>query len=177
FKHSVESVRGFDALRTAFPAGTLAPTTILVESENCPVTPAQIALARQKLRAVDGVAGVAPPIQTSRSGSIGSLNLVLKGDPNSKSGLDVVPRMRDAVANMPAGTTVLVGGSSAINYDIDNANNHDLELIAPLALLVMAIILAILLQSLVAPLLLLASVVLSFACTLGVSILFIRYVL
>jgi putative drug exporter of the RND superfamily len=176
FKHSVESVEGFDALRSAFPAGTLAPTTILVESSKCPVSQAQIAEAQQKLRAVDGVAGVSPPIQTSRNGCIASLDLVLKGDPNSKSGLDVVPRMRDAVANLPTGTTVLVGGSSAINYDIDNANNHDLELIAPLALLVMAIILAILLQSLVAPVLLLASVVLSFACTLGVSILFIRYV-
>ncbi|MFL5906898.1 MAG: MMPL family transporter, partial [Solirubrobacterales bacterium] len=89
---------------------------------------------------------------------------------------DVVPRMRDAVANLPSGTTALVGGSSAINYDIDNANRHDLELIAPLALVVMAVILAILLQALVAPLLLLASVVLSFACTLGISILFIRFV-
>jgi RND superfamily putative drug exporter len=176
FKHSVESVEGFDVLRTAFPAGTLSPTTILVESDSGPVTPSQISAAQTRLRAVDGVAGVSDPIQFSRDKRIASLALVLKGDPNSKSGLDIVPSMRDAVASMPDGTTVLVGGSSAINYDIDNANNHDLELIAPLALLVMAIILAILLQSVVAPLLLLASVVLSFACTLGVSILFIRYV-
>ena len=176
FKHSVESVSGFDVLRQAFPAGTLAPTTILVESEHCPVTPAQVALARERLSHVSGVAGVSAPLQTSRNGCIKSLALVLKGDPNDKSSLDIVPRMRGAVANLPGGTTVLVGGSSAINYDIDNANQHDLELIAPLALLVMAVILAILLQSLVAPLLLLASVVLSFACTLGVSILFIRFV-
>ena len=40
----------------------------------------------------------------------------------------------------------------------------------------MAIILAILLQALVAPLVLIASVVLSFLCTLGISILFIRFV-
>ena len=176
FKHSVESVEGFDVLRQAFPAGTLAPTTVLVESDHCPVSPAQVAVARQKLSAVEGVAGVSAPLATSRNGCIASLDLVLKGDPNDKSSLDIVPKMRDAVANLPDGTTVLIGGSSAINYDIDNANQHDLELIAPLALLVMAIILAILLQSLVAPLLLLASVVLSFACTLGVSILFIRFV-
>jgi RND superfamily putative drug exporter len=176
FKHSVESVEGFDVLRTAFPAGTLAPTTILVESANGPVTTAQITETQQRLRAVNGVAEVSGPIQTSRNKQIVSLNLVLKGDPNNKSSLDIVPRMRDAVADLPADTTALVGGSSAINYDIDNANQHDLELIAPLALVVMAVILAILLQSLVAPLLLLASVVLSFACTLGVSILFIRFV-
>ena len=38
FKHSVESVSGFDVLRQAFPAGTLAPTTVLVQSDNGPVT-------------------------------------------------------------------------------------------------------------------------------------------
>jgi putative drug exporter of the RND superfamily len=174
FKHSVESVEGFDALRSAFPAGTLAPTTILVESSTGQVTSLQLGEVAQKLKAVDGVAGVTPPTQFSRNRQIVAFDLILEGDPLNKSSLDVVPRMRDAVANLPPGTTALVGGSSAINYDIDNANTHDLELIAPLALLVMAVILAILLQSLVAPLLLLASVVLSFACTLGISILFIR---
>jgi putative drug exporter of the RND superfamily len=49
-------------------------------------------------------------------------------------------------------------------------------LIVPIALLVIAIILAILLWSLVAPLVLIASVILSFLCTLGLSMLFIRYV-
>jgi putative drug exporter of the RND superfamily len=176
FKHSVESVRGFDVLRSAFPAGTLAPTTILVESDNGPVTTTQITEAQQKLRTVEGVAGVSQPLQFSRDKRIADLDLILKGDPLNKSSLDVVPRMREAVADTTPGTTVLVGGSSAINYDIDKANTHDLELIAPLALLVMAVILAILLQAVVAPLVLLASVVLSFACTLGISILFIRYV-
>jgi putative drug exporter of the RND superfamily len=177
FKHSVESVRGFDVLRQAFPAGTLAPTTVLVESDKCPPSQADIALVEQKLRAVNGVAAVAPNGQTSRNGCIVALNLILRGDPLNKSSLDVVPRMRDSVANLPSGVTALVGGSSAINYDIDNANQRDLELIAPLALIVMAVILAILLQAVVAPLLLLASVVLSFACTLGISILFIRFVI
>ena len=38
---SVESVSGFEVLRQAFPAGTLAPTTILVQSDSGPVTPAR----------------------------------------------------------------------------------------------------------------------------------------
>ena len=93
--------------------------------------------------------------------AIGEVEAVLSKDPLDKSGLDIVPRIREAVANVP-NATVLVGGTSAINYDVDQANQHDLEIIAPLALVVMAIILAILLQALVAPLVLLASVVLSF---------------
>ncbi len=184
FKHSVESVEGFDVMRDAFPAGTLAPTTVLVESPGGPIQPAAVAEVENRLRDVKGVASVAPTGASpanpqgirSRNGEIASLDVILSADPLDKSGLDIVPRMRDAVADLPNGVTALVGGSSAINYDLDNANQHDLELIAPLALLVMAIILAILLQALVAPLVLLASVVLSFACTLGVSILFIRFV-
>jgi RND superfamily putative drug exporter len=175
FKHSVESVEGFDVLRGSFPAGTLAPTTVLVESDTAPVPQSDISAAEQKLRAVDGVATVTDTGQRSTNGQIAQLDVVLSEDPLQKSALDVVPRMRDAVESVP-GATVLVGGTSAINFDVDEANRHDLELIAPLALLVMAIILGILLQAVVAPLVLLASVVLSFACTLGISILFIRYV-
>ena len=69
-----------------------------------------------------------------------------------------------------------MGGGSAIQYDFDEAIESDLKLIAPVALLVIAIILAILLRALVAPLVLIASVILSFLCTLGLSVLFIRFV-
>jgi RND superfamily putative drug exporter len=175
FKDSVESVEGFDVLRDAFPAGTLAPTTVLVSSDAGPVTQAQISSAEGELRKVKGVARVTDSGLRSTDGTTADLDVILSEDPLDKSGLDVVPKMRDAVADTP-GATVLVGGSSAINYDLDKANQRDLELIAPLALVVMAIILGILLQAVVAPLVLLASVVLSFLCTLGISILFIRFV-
>jgi RND superfamily putative drug exporter len=175
FKDSVESVEGFDVMREAFPAGTLAPTTVLVTSDSGPVNQTQISTAENKLRSVDGVARVTDSGLRSNDGTTADLDAILSEDPLDKSGLDVVPRMRDAVADTP-GATVLVGGSSAINYDLDKANQHDLELIAPLALAVMAIILGILLQAVVAPLVLLASVILSFLCTLGISIIFIRFV-
>jgi len=187
FKHSVEAVEGFDVLRDAFPAGTLAPTTVLVESDTGGVTQQQIAATEQKLRQVPGVASAtqaeipdpnAPSGSTpllSKNGQIAQVDAILSKDPLDKSGLDIVPKMRQAGENVP-GATVLVGGTSAINYDVDQANQRDTELIVPLALLVMAVILAILLQALVAPLVLLLSVILSFACALGLSILIIRFV-
>jgi putative drug exporter of the RND superfamily len=187
FKHSVEAVEGFDALRDSFPAGTLAPTTVLVESDNGPVTEQQIAATERRLQAVPGVAsatqarvpdpaapGGSKPLE-STNGEVGQVDAILSKDPLDKSGLDIVPEMRRAVEDIP-GATVLVGGTSAINYDVDQANQRDMEIIIPLALLVMAVILAILLQALVAPLVLLLSVILSFACALGLSILIIRYV-
>src|SRR4029453_11360062 len=56
FKHSVEAVEGFDVLRSAFPAGTLAPTTVLVESDSGPATQADISEVEARLRSVNGVA-------------------------------------------------------------------------------------------------------------------------
>jgi RND superfamily putative drug exporter len=140
------------------------------------VTPQDVALAAGKLKTVNGVAGVLPTQQKSTDGRIQVVDVILKGDPNDISSLDLVPKLRDSVADLKPGVTALVGGGTAINYDYNKATERDLKLIAPLALLVMAIILGILLQALVAPLVLLASVVLSFACTLGISILFIRFV-
>ena len=176
FKKSVESVEGFEVLSADFPAGTLSPTTVLVERQSGPVTPQDALLAADKLKTVNGVATAFPTRQVSTDKRIVVVDAVLKGDPNDVSSLDLVPEMRDAVANLKPGVTALVGGGTAINYDYNNATERDLKLIAPLALLVMAIILGILLQAIVAPLVLLASVVLSFACTLGISILFIRFV-
>jgi putative drug exporter of the RND superfamily len=176
FKKSVESVEGFKLLEREFAAGTLAPTTVLVQSEDGPVTRADLAEVTQKLQSVDGVASATPTGNTSRDGSMATIDVVLEGDPYTKAGLDVVPDIRDSVNDLGPGLTALVGGGSAIQYDFDKAVESDLELIAPIALLVIAVILAILLRALIAPLVLIASVIISFLCTLGISVLFIRFV-
>jgi RND superfamily putative drug exporter len=176
FKESVESVEGFDVLRQSFPAGTLAPTTVLVERSDGPVTRADVDDAVRRLDGVNGVASATPTGLKSKNGQIASINLILDGDPFVQSTFDAVPRVRDAVADLAPGVHGLVGGGSAIQYDYDQAINSDLRLIVPIALAVIAVILALLLWSLVAPLVLIASVILSFLCTLGLSMLFIRYV-
>jgi putative drug exporter of the RND superfamily len=176
FKESVESVEGFKVLESAFPAGALAPTTVLVQSDNGPVTQADIKEAVRRVQGVAGVAEATPTGEVSKDKTMATINVVLEGDPYTKDAFNVVPDIRSAVAEVTPGVTALVGGGSAIQYDFDQAIESDLVLIAPVALLVIAIILAILLRALVAPLVLIASVVLSFLCTLGLSTLFIRFV-
>jgi len=79
-----------------------------------------------------------------------------------------VNRIRDAVHPI-ADAQARVGGQSAINYDVQQASRHDRNLVIPIVLVVILIVLALLLRALVAPLLLIATVVLSFSATLGVS--------
>jgi RND superfamily putative drug exporter len=176
FKKSVEAVEGFRLMEAAFPPGVLSPMTMLVESDSGPVTPEQVQAAADAASQVDGVASAAPTGETSKDKTIGAAAVVLDSDPYTKSSLNIVPDIRAAVANSADGATVLIGGGSAISYDLDQATESDFKLIVPLALLVIAVVLAILLRALVAPLVLIASVVLSFLCTLGLSILFIRFV-
>jgi putative drug exporter of the RND superfamily len=176
FKESVDSVAGFDVLRQSFPAGTLAPTTVLVESSGEAVSRADVATAVQRLDQVNGVARATPTGLRSKNGRFASINVILEGDPYKESTLDLVPKMRDSVADLGPEVHGLVGAGSAIQYDYDQAIRSDLKLIVPIALAVIALILALLLRSLIAPLVLIASVILSFFCTLGLSILFIRYV-
>jgi len=64
---------------------------------------------------------------------------------------------------------ILVGGTSALDLDSNTAAQRDLRVIIPIVLAVILVILALLLQSLVAPVLLIASVVLSYGATLGVA--------
>jgi putative drug exporter of the RND superfamily len=177
FKKSVESVEGFRLMEEAFPAGVLAPTTVLVESKGGPVTKADVAKAVQALQGVNGVASATPTGNVSTDKRMATVDVVLEGDPYTKDALNLVPDIRASVGDLGPGLSALVGGGSAIQYDFDQAIESDLKLIAPVALLVIALILAILLRAIVAPLALIASVVLSFLCTLGISVLFIRFVI
>jgi putative drug exporter of the RND superfamily len=176
FKKSVEAVEGFELMEEAFPAGVLAPTTVLVESTDGQVTQADAKAAANAAASVDGVAGAAPTGDVSEDGTMTTVNVILEGDPYTKSALNIVPDIRSAVSDLGPGLTALVGGGTATQYDFDQAIESDLELIAPIALLVMGIILAILLRALVAPVVLIASVILSFLCTLGISVIFIRFI-
>ncbi|HEV7207389.1 MAG TPA: MMPL family transporter [Mycobacteriales bacterium] len=79
-----------------------------------------------------------------------------------------ITAIRSAVHAVP-GANALVGGASAVNYDTQQASRHDRNLIIPIVLLVILIVLALLLRAVLAPLLLIATIVLSFTATLGVS--------
>ncbi len=105
FKKSVESVEGFQLMEDAFPAGVLAPTTVLLQKEAGAVTRADLARAVTAVKRVDGVATAAPTpapsgasgetaLNFSRDGRMATVDVILEGDPFTKSTLNVVPDIR-----------------------------------------------------------------------------------
>ena len=76
--------------------------------------------------------------------------------------------MRDALHAIQ-GADTKVGGNSAVNHDVQDASAADNRLIIPIILVAVLLILAVLLRAIAAPLVLLATVVLSFGAALGIS--------
>ncbi|HEX5781101.1 MAG TPA: MMPL family transporter, partial [Solirubrobacteraceae bacterium] len=166
FKEPTESADGFAVMQQAFPAGALVPTTVLVERRGGEVSDEDVTGIREAALAVDGVATVDGGTDRSTDGRVARLTLVFEDDPFEAAALERIGVLRDRLhAAAPDGTRVLVGDGSAVQADFNEAAARDLRLIVPLALLVIFVILAVLLQALVAPLLLIASVVISFLGT------------
>jgi RND superfamily putative drug exporter len=171
FKTDVESVDGFDVLGQSFPQGALGPTSILVQRVGAAVTDADLSEVRSRVEGIDGVAAVGEP-QRSEDDAIGKIDVTFADDPYSEAALARVGAMRDALEDLPDGAVALVGAGSAVQQDFNQAAERDNRVIVPVALLVIAIILGILLEALVAPLVLIATVVASFFGTLGLSVFF-----
>jgi putative drug exporter of the RND superfamily len=140
------------------------------------------------VRGVDGVAEVTvtpavapapgqPPSTTPKvvDGFV-EINATLRDPVDSDAAEGTVQQLRDAVHAVP-GAEAKVGGQTAVQMDVNATSARDLRVIPPIVLLVIFVILALLLRALVAPVLLIATVVLSFAATLGAAALVFNHVL
>ena len=175
FRATPESVEGFRALEEALPAGAAATTDVLVESDPARVDEASGAVAAA-LAGVPGVDAVRPG-ERSEDGRIARLSVTLASDPYGDEAVDAIPELREAARDAAGeGATALVGGATAEEADGRAAASRDASLVVPLTLLVVLLILVALLRALVAPLYLVASVVLSFAATLGLTYALLEFV-
>lgn len=158
FRSAQESAAGERALERHFPGGAGNPVQVLGNAQAA----GQLRAAVQR---VPGISGVTAPLV---KGDLAYLEGTLNAAPDSQAAFSVVEQLRAAVHAIP-GADAKVGGNSAVNLDIKLASQHDRNLVVPLVLLVVLVILGLVLRALTAPLLLAATVVLSFAAALGVS--------
>jgi RND superfamily putative drug exporter len=165
FRGHPDSVTGEAVLAAHFPAGSGEPVIVIGN-------PAAAVPLRAAFAATPGIAHVTPPVV--RAG-YAYLQGTLTSPPDSQAAYTTIDRARAKVHAVP-GAHALVGGTTAINLDVARASAHDRNLILPLILAAVLLILVILLRALVAPLILTATVVLSFAAALGVSAFFFNHV-
>src|SRR5215217_3589994 len=163
------ATRTADEIAATLSEGASDPQHVYVKS-SAGLTAAQLQPLRRALARVDGVATVGRPVLTSdRHGA--RIDLALAHRPISRAAMDVARGpLRDAAhAAAPAGTTAMVGGTSAVYADVGDAVKRDMRLIFPVAAALILLILVVTLRSFVTPLYLLAAVALEFAATLGAA--------
>ncbi len=110
--------------------------------------------------------GAAAPPPIVKDGRV-LIQATLADQPDSAEAERVVRALR---SDLPAeDSEVLVGGVTAIALDTNDTAQSDLVKIIPIVLAVILVILMLLLRAVLAPVLLIGSVVLSYAAALGVS--------
>ena len=165
FTATPESVVGQSILAGAFPAGSSDPAIIMTRTSAVTST----------LAAARAVTGVTSVVDATHDATWSELNATMSATPGSQASFDVINALRATVAQV-TGAHAVVGGDVAVSLDAATASNNDTWLLVPLILLVVVLVLIGLLRSLVAPLLLLATVAMSFFAALGISWLIFQHV-
>ena len=172
FTTTKDSKIGQDLIGRHFPAGSGSPAQVVVRQDKV----GEVVSAAQGVPGVAAVApypgivlpGAPPPAGPKVVDGLVRVDVTLADAADSPAAFETVRRLRTAVHAVP-GAEAQVGGFTAINVDVQDTSQRDRTVIIPLVLAVVFVILVLLLRSLVAPLLLVSTVVLSFAATLGVS--------
>ncbi len=131
--------------------------------------------ADQVVDAMTGIKGIDTPSKPVVLGDLAFITAPIQGDASSSTAFKTVDRVRDAVHAVD-GADALVSGSTAILDDIEHASARDNRVVIPAVLIVVLLILVLLLRALVSPVLLIATVVLSFGAAMGLSALLFHYV-
>lgn len=102
----------------------------------------------------------------SEKGDAARMQVVLADEPYSEAAIDTVTRLRTTVETADHG---YISGGTAILNDLRDTMERDTRLMMVLVLSGISIVMIILLRSLVAPLYLILSILLSYASTLGIT--------
>ena len=196
FPANYSSRQGQELLEKAGPAdvGRLSPTSVYVTAnDNILSHLDQLAAVSDALAGTNGVQTVTgfggnprptpPEIQQrdlaaqsanrliSADGKTAQVTVYLNQDPFSTAAMDFIPHIRSNARSAVSGSglRINVGGETAVNADTRSDITRDELLLGPIIFLLIGIILGLLLRSVIAPLYLLASTLLSFFATLGLT--------
>jgi RND superfamily putative drug exporter len=153
-----ESVVGQEVLATHFPDGVAAPLTVVLPADADPV------LARTARQAAEDTPHVSTVTEGEPLDGRATLRVELATDPYGSQARVAIGELR---RELPHGT--LVGGAPAVQLDYQQAALADTKRIVPLVLIAVTVILGLLLRAVIAPLLLMAVTILSFAAALGLA--------
>lgn len=158
FRVKPEAVVGIEVLAEAFPAGASAPTQVVANND----------FADDVIEAALASPLVASAEVVNQNDSLSQIDVVLDAEGGSEEAFGAIESLRANVQEVP-GANALVGGDDATRLAVKQAYERDQLLVIPMILVLVFIVLVLLLRALLAPILLLTSVVLSFFSAMGAA--------
>ncbi|MDP9906608.1 RND superfamily putative drug exporter [Arthrobacter bambusae] len=172
-----EAVDGQTALGRHYPAGAGSPVVVVADEKAAVAVLAEVkaqeGISDASVVSAQPDSGVRPlakaatePAPLVRDGRV-LINATLSSEADSAKAEQTIATLRQRLHEKAPGT--LVGGTTATAADTNASAQSDLWRIIPIVLAVILLVLMALLRSVLAPLLLIGTVVLSYAAALGVS--------
>ena len=155
FLSTPESITAAERIGESFPGGTSNPTTVVTTQD-----------ATQVADSVAGVEGVASVTPGASGSSVTQLQVVLTASEGTPEAEDAIVAIREAVSGFDE---THVGGPVAETMDGTAAADRDRLLIIPIILAFVVIALMGLLRSVLAPIILVATVVATYAAAMGAA--------
>lgn len=153
-----EAVVGQEIIAEAFSAGRGSPAAVITKAS----------YADEVADAAASVDGVVSATVGESNGEITQVDVVLDAAAETPESFAAIDALRAELASID-GADALVGGLDAQSLDVNRAQQADQNLVIPLILALVFLVLVVLLRALVAPVLLLVTVVASFFASLGAS--------
>ena len=173
-----DSVIGLEKLGEHFPSGEGTPVEIVVKESDQKASISAISQVKNVASVIPvtkrDMATMAPTQEVKVIDGNVLLYATLEVPADSIEAKNTIPAIREAAKSVNPSS--LVGGQTAIGYDVDQSSRRDNRVIIPIVLLLIALILGLLLRSIFAAGLLLVTVVLSFFATLGVCALVFEHI-
>jgi RND superfamily putative drug exporter len=158
FRGTPESVVGQEVAGRHFPAAAGDPVFVLTSADTADDVADAVA-------ASDGISATGEPLVVDGTAMI---QATLTDPADSQAAYDTIETLRSELDDVGDGEA-LVGGNTAINLDVQTASQRDNRVIIPLVMFVVLVVLGVLLRAVVAPVILVATVVLSYGAALGLS--------
>lgn len=175
--HETAASRTAEQISRSLPAGVSDPHSVYVRSTGgAPIEASSLTGMTRSLAKAEGVGEVGKPV-LNKDRTAARVDLFLSVESDTQQARDLVsgPVRETAARTAPKGTDAYVTGTAAVFADISTAVEKDLRLVFPVAALLIAVILFLLLRSLLAPVVLMIAVGLGFVATLGASTLLFQH--
>ncbi len=174
FPEDLSSREGYERLGEDFSKGSLAPGTLLFVTES-EFGMEEMRTVIERIEEYPSIASVTTqgnPI--SEDGKAAKFSITFEGNPYDEEAFDAVLKLRKdsekilKYANL-SDTSMYISGETAVNADVRDINDRDTWIVIILMTVLITIMLGLQTRSIVAPLYMIGSILLSFAATLGLS--------